>query len=87
MNQAIPKRLPFLTRKSSKRLKTAIAATLIVAISTANLIPVSATTVGRPSKKKKAIEITFQAGEGGYFAGISDEDLVSKSLMRQNQMG
>ena len=77
VNQATLKRLPFLTRKSSKRLKTAIAATLIVAISTANLIPVSATTVGRPSKKKKAIEITFQAGEGGYFAGISDEDLVS----------
>ena len=77
VNQATPKRQLFLTLKSSKRLKTAIAATLIVAISTANLIPVSAITVGKPSKKKKAIEITFQAGEGGYFAEISDEDLVS----------
>ena len=55
--------------------KAKVAVTLAVVVSAVNITP--AAMLGTPSHREKAIKVTFQSGDNGYFAGISDEDLKS----------
>ena len=50
---------------------------LAVSILSANITP--AAVLGEPSNKKKAIQVTFQSGENGYFAGMEDNSPSTKS--------
>ena len=47
--------------------KARLSAVLAVIVTAVNIMPAAAMSVGKPSLKKKKIEVTFQAGSGGYF--------------------